>query len=680
MSFLSSPGQMNPSREVTQPSWIFLIGHRGVGKSSFLRRWRDWNQLNPLEGDSGAVFLDLDSEIASRSGRSVSEVFQSMSETEFRKLEVTTLAELRQKYAKASQVRVALGAGFDLRAVSFRPSDQLIWLRRSGDHRGRIFLDRPRLNSKVSPLQEWSERWSLREELYAQASHRVLDLSEGPSLPDEDLRQLWWQAELSQVSGSPDVQGAILTLSPDLHRRWERRDVPELHWSWKWIELRDDFLTPEQIQYWSHRLCSSGQKLMLSLRAQLANVVLAKQIQAATKQDLAVDLALELAPRPEDQARVWSGLADVRGLRILSLHRYGDSLVSSLDDLERSSQFAKQCCGSDPVHSKLAVEVSDFSELETALSWQRQKIDERSVLPRTRVGTDLHMEPRWTWFRLWQSPRQLLNFVKMGEAVASDQPSVHQWLCRRQDSQRFAAVLGNPVTHSWSPKTHHHFFSVMGMSFFSVPVPRSEAQIGLSLLSKWGLSAAAVTSPLKQDAAKWANELVGEAKTLASVNTLVCDSSRTTWYGHNTDLGALQTWLHPLTEGKKRVIVWGGGGVLSGLRKVLPHAHFVSRKVRTHFWDLVCQSVPRFLQRSWSQKCVRTFLVWAGSPDSEPPPLDSSIDGLSLEGLAAVWDLNYREDSRAKELALNLGVPYFSGERMFFLQAAEQQKIWKENL
>ncbi len=61
------------------------------------------------------------------------------------------------------------------------------------------------------------------------------------------------------------------------------------------------------------------------------------------------------------------------------------------------------------------------------------------------------------------------------------------------------------------------------------------------------------------------------------------------------------------------------------------------------------------------------LLIWAASP-KDSFPLDFEFD--------LIVDLNYREDSMARELALSKGKPYLGGDLMFKEQAAGQRRHW----
>src|ERR1700722_16870699 len=80
---------------------VFLVGFMGAGKSSVGRS---------LARRLGWSFEDLDDRIEAHARRSVPEIFRDLGETEFRRLETTSLRELLSELGAGPRV-VALGGG-----------------------------------------------------------------------------------------------------------------------------------------------------------------------------------------------------------------------------------------------------------------------------------------------------------------------------------------------------------------------------------------------------------------------------------------------------------------------------------------------------------------------------------------------------------------------------------------
>jgi shikimate 5-dehydrogenase len=181
----------------------------------------------------------------------------------------------------------------------------------------------------------------------------------------------------------------------------------------------------------------------------------------------------------------------------------------------------------------------------------------------------------------------------------------------------------------------------------------------MPVLQEMGLQYAAVTAPHKDPAAKWCQH-----PTLSAVNTLYYNKKQVKWQGTSTD----EAGFVELIEGagmlaplQKEIVVWGGGGTLPMIEKVLPHASYYSART----------GEPRDGSKA-SADFVPKVIVWAAPRVDETymPPTDWKP--------AMVFDLNYKEDSVGREYAQLCGANYESGLKMFIAQAQLQRVFWKE--
>jgi shikimate kinase len=566
-----------------------LIGHRGVGKSSLLKR------LKAYFPDT--TVTDLDSEIESLTGQTVSQIFQSQGEAKFRDLEVRTLENIKIN-GKTSVV--ALGAGFPLDRL---PQDvEVIWVRRSTDSIGRVFTDRPRLNSMVTPFSEYMERFPQREKGYRRAAHWDYLMPEGHfqlSTIEENI--------FAKKSRFSDI---MMTLPTDFKRHLEF----VLQLDFEKLELRDDLLSEKDIEDLIQKV--PAEKLLISFRRPNKSVEFLNRILPLIK-DIDWDWAIE-------------NHSLSAGAKIISMHerKAGESLQEALRRLQESATPSQ--------HLKLAVEIFDFKELGEGLVWQAAEPLRRSFLPRSKEG-------RWSWVRCYLKGRQRIGFLKFFEGSAGDQPSPFEWLSTPPKPQRFAAVLGSPVFHSRSPAFHRDFFSSQAIPFWAIDISEAEWPQAYPLLRQLGLCAAAVTSPLKM--------VAGGVNTLWKHNTF--------WRQANTDGDGLRFLLKGIeTKVDDQPFIWGGGGTLAVIQEIFPRARLFS--------------VRSGLERTQGNQDLPEWVIWAAPPRAQEPPSNWQPK--------LVVDLNYREDSAAKEFALRVGAQYVSGAVMFEAQALQQQTFWKEIL
>ncbi len=591
-----------------------LIGHRGVGKSSLAQRLSIYQNLY---GEPVPVY-DLDREIEKMSGTSITEIFALMGEKAFRDMEAKTLTLLlRQK-----NYIVALGAGFPLDSFfTPRPFDkdlEIIWVRRPSDELGRIFLDRPRLNPELSAMQEFHQRSEERNQVYKDWAHWIYDLPEGQSFPSEVERAIFSNS-INGLTGG-------MTILPEHASHFESFKSRQWRWDLDFFELRDDLLTDEELQKFFVLL--EKNQILISFRRKSDSTMFREALAEGYRADWPLEMA---QPAPA-------------GIQIISVHDRGENetLFSVMDRLEKATSGTQML--------KLAVEINDYVELEAGLHWQGMDPARRSFLPRSKNG-------KWSWVRAWLKDRQYINFIREGSGSSSDQPTLTEWMAAPTKSTAFAAVLGSPVIHSFSPVEHRECFRKWNLPFFAIDIQENEWPTALPLLTKLGLSAAAVTSPLKKLAFVTCAQKSALSESFGALNTIWRNAEG--WSGDNTDYVGFRTLLESLGGSPADldpIVIWGGGGTLPVLKACLPTAH--------------AYSVTKGQPRSGESPTFPKTLIWAGSPTGSLPPTEWRP--------RLVIDLNYRDDSLAKEYGQRVGARYISGLPMFKSQASAQQAIWQK--
>lgn len=603
---------------------LAIVGHRGLGKTSLLRRIED---IYSDEGKALRAF-DLDREIEFHSGRTIQDVFHKDGEEAFRLLEKTVLDKIEAETTRGEgDVVVVCGAGFDPSRLS--NAWKVLWVRRMTDGQGRIFTDRPRLNRDVTPLEEYLERFEFREKRFAARADETLWLDEGL----EDAND---PAERDFVLDRFQNLECAVTVLPENFRTdigaWIERRV---RWGYAWFELRDDLLSEDQIREALKTI--PNQKALVSFRDRMRETQTAFLVDGLS---LNFDWPLEWGDCPHGAPRY------------LSFHERTGSLKEALAKFPKSSDARTQL--------KAALPIRDLSELELAHRWQTADPEKRIFLPMSLKGSKTG---RWAWYRALRADDYSLNFIREAGGSSVDQPTLLQWARRKAlHAKHFAALLGDPVHHSRTPLEHAAFFREKGVAIYAIAIPEAEAtKETLGFLRELGLRWAAVTSPLKHFAFQSCQGLSDRAEELKAVNTLVFDDVHGVWAGTNTDLDGFKEAVRLLGEDvQEPIAIWGGGGTLEVVRKVLPQAEAFS--VRTGE-----NRVSGSTDKGYSPKTV----VWAvgRSRDMNPPPATWKP--------ALVIDLNYSDDSPGREFALERGAAYESGLAMFKAQAVVQRAFWE---
>ena len=127
------------------------------------------------------------------------------------------------------------------------------------------------------------------------------------------------------------------------------------------------------------------------------------------------------------------------------------------------------------------------------------------------------------------------------------------------------AVLGDPVSHSLSPKLHAAALQVRGIEsrYEAIHVERTELRSALEAAAHAGVRGLNLTLPLKQDVLDLVGRRTEECTRIGAVNTLVLRHGE--WMAHNTDARglamALERELGSALSGQlRRCLIVGAGG------------------------------------------------------------------------------------------------------------------------
>lgn len=487
-----------------------IVGHRGVGKTNLLKRHSTYFPDIP--------HFDLDLEIEKKTGQLVAAIFLNHGELYFRKLENQTFKDLVLQHSKFV---ISLGAGFDL--IQLDQHINILFVSRITDKMGRIFIDRPRLDESKDPLDEYAQRFSIRQLLYQTKANAIYHMSEGIEAVNKIEKEV--------LTNEFKIEDAIYTLSEK-----EISQLNILKKNFDCIELRSDLIPMKHI----FQIVGLDQSYnwLVSVRT---NEVPPSGVR------LDFDLGVKNIPATFFEKKQ----------NIISCHE--DNIDKALDLVRDYKE----------IHLKVSPLVENFEDLLKGHKWQQQAPQSRSFLPRSENG-------KWLWFRQLSKYWQNLNFIR-NHTDLKDQPSVYQWLCLpRERPTFFAAVVGNPVLFSRSPETHQNFFNQKKSFFTAIEISEPDYTTYFPQLIQLGLTYVAVTSPLKKLAFQMATKPSDSASIFKSANTLICKDGQI--FGENTDFPGFQKAVQDTQIEGKGVAVWGGGGTLQMMKMVLPKAQFFSAR------------------------------------------------------------------------------------------------------
>jgi len=148
------------------------------------------------------------------------------------------------------------------------------------------------------------------------------------------------------------------------------------------------------------------------------------------------------------------------------------------------------------------------------------------------------------------------------------------------------AVIGNPVSHTKSPKIHNLFGRQLGIAldYRAVQVDSGGLVQAVRNLQAGGFKGLNITVPYKEQVSKLVDVLSDRARVAGAVNTVRFESDETI-FGDNTDGGGLvrdlENNLKYVLEDARILVVGAGGavrGILGPLLSVRPHSLAIANR------------------------------------------------------------------------------------------------------
>jgi len=400
-----------------------LMGHRGVGKSSLLRRHKEYFP--------GVPSFDLDQEIEKLTGKKISDIFVQEGERAFRSYELDAF----KKISSTDNFIIAVGGGFN---PSHIPADiEAIFVSRRTDSDGRVFLNRPKINSTLSDLEDSLALYQARHQNFLKRADFIYQMPEGIKEFD--------QVEFEILSGA--TTGSVKSyLTVHKNNTYETQH--------NLLELRTDMFSHEEIEQIVRQY--PDKEFLISYRSKENT-----KFFNFDNEKIIYDWGLELGT-PSDDFLIFNNMVSI----------HDGKIEEAIEQLRLYPQTRLKLC---PI-------IDSWEELILGYRWQQENPTARSFLPRTREG-----KSKYRWFRILAAQFQKINFVQ-GFTEIDDQPSWYE-LHKHQSNQKFGAVLGNPI---------HHSRSVTEQGVIAIPLEEKDFTLALPFLKELGLNYAAVTSPLKK--------------------------------------------------------------------------------------------------------------------------------------------------------------------------------------
>ena len=246
---------------------------------------------------------------------------------------------------------------------------------------------------------------------------------------------------------------------------------------------------------------------------------------------------------------------------------------------------------------------------------------------------------------------------------------------------RIAAVIGDPVRHSLSPRLHNAGFAALGLDWFYVacPVAKGQAAQAIEAMRTLGIEGLSVTMPHKKSVAVAVDDLSPTAAKLGAVNCVRRDGDRLV--GENTDgigfVDSLRSQLQMDPDGLTIVIVGAGGAARSIALAMAEHGAQVGIFNRTARSAEEVVEIVGAASSVVQEEAIRDADVIVNAT-----PLGMSDDSLPFDPSLlskgqSLIDLIYEPEKTALLLeAESLGVKTLNGVGMLLHQAGAQFQLW----
>jgi len=251
------------------------------------------------------------------------------------------------------------------------------------------------------------------------------------------------------------------------------------------------------------------------------------------------------------------------------------------------------------------------------------------------------------------------------------------------DKVGFSGLMGWPVKHSLSPKLHKYWLNQYNIEsrYDLLPIEPENLENALSGLFLNGFAGCNLTSPHKEDAIFYMNDLTTTARAIKAINTVIV-AKNGKLLGDNTDVygftKSLDEQCPDWKEVTKHAVVIGAGGAAKAVIYALKRASLSKVTVVNRTIDKAQGLAPDFAALKDVNTVIKgadmvintTSLGMAGN-DS----LDVNLGGLSKTGI--VVDIVYRPRMTPLLLqAQNLGLRTAEGIDMLIHQAAPCFEHW----
>jgi len=253
------------------------------------------------------------------------------------------------------------------------------------------------------------------------------------------------------------------------------------------------------------------------------------------------------------------------------------------------------------------------------------------------------------------------------------------------------AVIGNPISHSLSPKIHHLFAEQTGqpIEYIKIKSPLDDFETTLNDFQQRGGKGCNITVPFKHQAAKLAQNLSEHSKLTSTVNTIIFNDNGS-MFGDNTDgIGLVRDIQHNHNYqlSSRHILIIGAGGAAQSVIPNLMDENPASITIANRTPAKAIEIAKLFADMGPLHGCGLTeipatpfdIIINATSATHKGETLNLPAD-IQLSNQSFCYDMTYGDINtafltwahqiRSKDLA--------EGTGMLVEQAAESFYLWRQ--
>ena len=284
----------------------------------------------------------------------------------------------------------------------------------------------------------------------------------------------------------------------------------------------------------------------------------------------------------------------------------------------------------------------------------------------------------------------MVALTEVDPLISEKTDEIHFMSPRITTQTKLCLIIGDPVSHSLSPKIHNFAYSKLGVDdqfvYLATRVKSQDLASAVTGIRALGIRGVSCTMPHKSSVIPYLDELDPLAQEIGAINTIV-NNDGILW-GTNTDIvGIIKPLERAIKISETKFAILGSGGAARaaaiGIKSKGGSVGIFSRNEKTGR-DLACKVQGEFFPKE-SLSELKSFDVLINATPVGMAPLQGAIpfdlDGRNLKGLKLVFDMVYNPENTALlELARAFNILTISGLEMLLEQAIEQIRLFTASI